>query len=170
MNTKILTSTAIAALFALGASGAMAAGVNANAGVNASTDLSTGVNSSTGMKAGTDINANGSMGASTDQMNTWNKFVSDLKMGAAADTNAITNAKSVQIVDVATLQGQANGSADLNALIKDNKTSVDNLQASIRDNSTVQSKLQAQGLKTANVVAADTQTDGTLVLYVSKNA
>lgn len=171
MNTKMLTSTAIAAVFALGTSGAMAAGLNASSGVNANAGVSTGVDSSAGMKAGTSMDASGSaaMGTSTDRNYTWNRFVSKMELGSNAKIKSVNDPSAVQIVDVATLDGGANGSADLRTLVHDNKTNVDTLQAEVRGNTTVQNKLKAQGLKTANVVAADTAADGTLVLFVSKN-
>lgn len=91
--------------------------------------------------------------------------VSAIGSSDPAAIQGVTEASTVNVVWLDTMT-DADASADLQAAISENSDALLDLQAAIEANPALTAKLQEQQVEAASVVAAETEVDGSLTVYV----
>ncbi|MHB2266915.1 hypothetical protein [Aliihoeflea sp. PC F10.4] len=81
---------------------------------------------------------------------------------AAIDT--MTEVGSIEVVEVNDLEGA--DTAALETATSENSAQITELQAALEANTAISTALEAENVEVANVVAAETAADGSLVVYV----
>ncbi|TCD14967.1 hypothetical protein [Oricola cellulosilytica] len=150
------------------------AGASADAGLDvAGQGVSVGVEgSANASKSGTKGNMSGGMSTdmkttgSINSANNQGEIVSLIRSNkkATADLSAVT-----AINDVAVVRIDSASDASMKAIdnaIRDNQAQIDELRTSIEANAELASKLEAEGVDLSSVVAARTDVDGKLTVYV----
>lgn len=121
-------------------------------------DTQSGMESDTGVDTGTTASTNAEADIET--------AISALSSGASAsDIEAVTEASSVNIVRVGG-EAEAEQTAKLDSALEENQSQVEELRNAIEENSTLKAELEAQDFDTSDVVAAESDTDGTVTIYV----
>lgn len=163
MNKTILATT-IAALMATSALPALAqdaaVGIDAGAGVSVETPAG-----DAGANAATAVDAK----ASTDTMvdHSYASVMAAISGAADADLGMIADQTMVNIVLLSSLQGDA--ATEGSALDDELSTSADAmtaLHANVDGNAAIRTKVEAEGYSADDVVAVQTQADGTATVYV----
>jgi hypothetical protein len=97
-------------------------------------------------------------------------LISSLQAGkGTSDLTAITDATTINIVTVTSLNASGNSNALDNALDK-NKATVDQLRTDVGTNAAITAKLTAAGYAATDVVAVVTEADGSVTVYVDDRA
>lgn len=166
MNKTILATT-IAALMSASAFPALAqdaaVGVGADAGVSVQTPAG-------------DAGANATMGAdATTSANmadhSYASVMAAISGSATADLSAITDEGSVNIVLLSALEGDvATEGAALDSALSSSADAMTSLHANVDGNAAIKAKLEAEGYTADDVVALQTQADGTVTVYVDDRA
>lgn len=178
---KILTAALMTSSFA--AAPALAGSVGADAGANlgASSGSSAAVISgSAGASAGTGIDAdsgNAKLGVNTT-LDTNSRADADIRESdvlsaisangkVASDVSTMSEAKDVTVIELGSADVSADVSADkIDQAVSQNESAVSDLRTSLQANAGVYKKLEAKGVKLSSVIAAKTDANGSLTVYV----
>lgn len=110
---------------------------------------------------------------STDPMLTANygSLISSLQVGQSADLSTFASTSTVNCVKVSTLMADATAdAAALDTAITENSAKVDSLKSTINANADLKAKLEAATCPIDDVVAATTEADGHVTVYVDDRA
>lgn len=165
---KTIIATTIAALLASSAIPTIAqdaaVGVGAGAGVTVETPALDAA-------AGATVDAKGSATAGNIADNTYGSVVSSIASSASVDLSGVTDEASVTIMLLSSLEGDAaTESAALDQALSANADAMTSLQASVEANATINAKLEAEGYTSSDVVAIQSNADGSVVVYVDDRA
>lgn len=175
MNRKIALATA--SLFAMSAlagpalAGGVGVGVGADgsagvsapgvsAGADGSADASGGSTSTNSMS--TDQGVTGAIGATADV----GTAVSAIGADTSGEVESMTEVSSVNVVKLGDLSAEGEAEGRIEAAIDENEQNIDALQAAIEANAAVKGELETQDVDSSDVVAAKTEADGSLTVYV----
>jgi hypothetical protein len=157
---KTIIAATISTLMLSGAVPAMAAGVSLDVGAGADVgvdagDVGVGVNAGANVNAATNGILNNSNGA----------LAATVASSSDVDLSAVVDESNVNIVLLSSLE------ADVAAQVSGAAEAVDansltNLQANVDANAAIKAKLEAQGFATTDVIALQTNVDGSVVVVV----
>lgn len=145
-----------------------------NTGVQVNTGAGTTVEAGAG---GTDVNgtvgvsadANASAGAMDASGQTLDGVIASLQSSADVDLSAVTDATSVNLVLLSSLEGAANAQA-LDDALSSNADAQARLHANVEANAALKARIEAAGHAVDDVVAVSAQADGTVVVYIDDRA
>lgn len=124
------------------------------------------MNSDTGSAANVDTDTT----ASTNAAPTADDLMSALQGGdaAASSIKSMSNVSNVSIVNTDEL-AQAD-MTEIDSAVEQNQSQIDQLHQAIDGNDALKSKLQEQDVDVSNVIAAKTNADGSLTLFVQNKS
>lgn len=175
---------ATASLFALSAFAgpALAGSVGVNAGTEGGAGVSAGAGTSAGSGAGvtagagaeagaktnmagdaaTDQGATGAIGSSADV----GSAVSAIGTDSSSQIGTMTDVSSVNVVKLSEIGAETEAKSQIDAAVEENAETIASLQAAIDQNASLKGELEAENVQASDVVAVQTQADGSLNVYV----
>lgn len=166
-----ISAVSIAAIMATGSYAlAQDAGVNANAGAGVKVETpAMGEDANAAAGATVDATTSATTGTTTSAGNTFGSVMSSLSTSASTDLSAITADSQVSIVLLSSLDSGAEASSFDDALKADAEGQA-KLHANIEANAAIKAKLEAEGHSVDDVVAVQSNADGSIVVYVDDRA
>jgi hypothetical protein len=162
---KIIATTFAAALLASTSVGAFAQ--DAGVGVDADAEGGVSVETPAG-DVGVDAGADASAGASVDTgEHSYDSVIASIQGSSAVDLSAVTDEASVTIVLLSSLEGEASA---LDQALTEHEADLATLHSSIEANAAITAKLEAEGHDVEDVVAVQSQADGSVVVFVDDRA
>lgn len=137
----------------------------------ASGSMNSDTGSSAGMTTGSDAGAASDIDTGTTA-STGQPTMDDLRSAMEGNQATVSSIKSmsdvsgINVVRTSELSQGADASA-MDDAMQQNQSEIDDLQAAINENDVLKSKLEEQDIDVSNVVAAQTDADGSLTVYVN---
>jgi hypothetical protein len=164
-----ILATPVLAQVGVGASGNASGGVGVGAeaggvgvGAEASGSTSGAASAGSGSGIGVDAGTTAATGAQADV----GQAVSSIQTSrtAAAEIAAVTDASSVNVVNIGALAEGQNGDA-LETAMAENADGIVALRSAVGSNAALSSALESQGIDVAAVVGATANADGSVTVY-----
>lgn len=130
--------------------------------MGASGEAGTDLSSDSDAEAGVDTGTTAATGGEGDLENA----ISAIGVGGAGATEIemMTDATNVEVVRIGESEG-GSGSAELESAVSDNQDEIDDLRSAIESNSALSDKLNEEDVDASDVVAAQSEADGSLTVY-----
>ncbi|MCY0094054.1 hypothetical protein [Hoeflea ulvae] len=168
--TKILTAALMTSSFAAAPALAGSVGADAGASIGMKNGTSTATTSGSAGTSVTDPALGVNAAAETTSRDGADASKAEIlaaigdNTNAASDISAVTDASDVNIVE---LGSAAEVSAeDIDQAVSQNEDAVSKLRTSLQANSGVWNKLESEGVELSSVVAAKTDAEGSVTVYV----